>query len=110
MLEKILYSPPIVFLIALLFFMLLSALFSRLAYRCKETAGARKSYACGEDLPSHMAQPDYSQFFPFAFFFTIAHVATLMMTVVPTETFETMFMALAYLLIVLVSLTIVFKR
>ena len=46
--------------------------------------GKRKPYACGEDVPSQRVQPDYSQFFPFAFFFTIMHVAALMTATVPS--------------------------
>jgi hypothetical protein len=51
----------------------------------KRAKGARGMgpYACGEDLPTHMIQPDYGQFFPFAFFFTILHVVALTATTVP---------------------------
>jgi NADH:ubiquinone oxidoreductase subunit 3 (subunit A) len=54
------------------------------------SAGKRKKgsrgmgpYACGEELPTHMIQPDYGQFYPFAFFFTILHVVALTATTVP---------------------------
>jgi len=54
------------------------------------TAGKRKPgarglgpYACGEELPTHMIQPDYGQFYPFAFFFTVLHVVALTATTVP---------------------------
>jgi NADH-quinone oxidoreductase subunit A len=54
------------------------------------SAGKRKKgarglgpYACGEELPTHMIQPDYGQFYPFAFFFTVLHVVALTATTVP---------------------------
>ena len=56
---------------------------SRLALRKGRTGAGAEPYACGEDLPDHMIQPDYGQFFPFAFFFTILHVVALMATTVP---------------------------
>ncbi|MCU0652205.1 MAG: hypothetical protein MUC39_04625 [Candidatus Omnitrophica bacterium] len=93
--DKWLFTPPLVFLIIFFLILFLSSLFSWLAWQRKDkrTEGAGKAYACGEDVKDHLAQPDYSQFFPFAFFFTIAHVATLMMTTVPSETAETLVLA-----------------
>jgi NADH:ubiquinone oxidoreductase subunit 3 (subunit A) len=51
----------------------------------KRQKGARGlgPYACGEELPTHMIQPDYGQFYPFAFFFTVLHVVALIATTVP---------------------------
>lgn len=104
--------PPVTFLVILIFSIFLSFLFSRLSYRGqgKQPQGAGKAYACGEDIKDHLSQPDYSQFFPFAFFFTIGHVATLMMTTVPVETMETMVLAVLYIAAVVVSLVILFRR
>jgi len=107
-----LLNPAVSFCVVFIFIAVLAALFSRLSYRLnKEKAGgATKSYACGEDIQDHMAQPDYSQFFPFAFFFTLAHVATLMLTTVPVETPESMMFAVIYSFVVLTGLAIVFRR
>lgn len=108
---NILLSPPVAFVILLVFCALLSLLFSRFAYRRKDAmGGGRKSYACGEDIPDHMAQPDYSQFFPFVFFFTISHVMTMMATTVPAETVETFFLAGVYIMTGIVSLFILLRR
>jgi NADH-quinone oxidoreductase subunit A len=82
---KLLLSPPV--LLALLF--ALAAAFSawtaRMAFKRKgdrpEHSG--DGYACGEDFQGHLAQPDYSAFFPFAFFFTILHVVALVLASVP---------------------------
>ena len=103
--------PPVVFIIILLFCILLSVLLSRLAFKPKKIAkGLGESYACGEDNYNHMAQPDYSNFFPFAFFFTLAHVATLMIATVPIESLTSFAIAVIYILGAIVGLTIILKR
>lgn len=109
--DNILLSPPVAFLILLVFFWALSAMLSRLAFRGKKQVhGTGESYACGEDLPDHLAQPDYSQFFPYAFFFTIAHVATLIVTTVPMETLRALVMAVIYIFAVVIGLYVLLRR
>jgi NADH-quinone oxidoreductase subunit A len=107
---KLILSPPIAFFIVLFVSILLSRLFSRLSFHPEcHTVGEGKSYACGEDNYDHMAQPDYSTFFPFAFFFTIAHVATLIMTTVPVETYKTFILAFLYITGAIVGLYILLR-
>ncbi|MDD5085544.1 MAG: NADH-quinone oxidoreductase subunit A [Candidatus Omnitrophica bacterium] len=109
--DKWLLSPPGAFIVMIVFVALLSYLFSKLSFHGKKrTEGSEESYACGEDDYDHMAQPNYSQFFPFAFFFTIAHVATLILTSVPVETLKIMVMALIYISAVIVGLVILLER
>ncbi|MBU1726625.1 MAG: NADH-quinone oxidoreductase subunit A [Candidatus Omnitrophica bacterium] len=104
-------SPPVVFLIVLIFSFLLSYLFSIFSFKgAKKTEGKGEPYACGEEDYDHMAQPDYSLFFPFAFFFTIAHVSVLMLTTVPIESIKILVMALIYITAVLVGLAIFLRR
>lgn len=110
-------SPPIAFIIMLLAAGGLLFLLSRLsAVRTGKGTGSTKPYACGEDMPDHMIQPDYSQFFPFAFFFTILHVVALTVTTVPVEKFTTVetvttfVIATVYLLGAVVGLTILYRR
>jgi NADH:ubiquinone oxidoreductase subunit 3 (subunit A) len=78
------FSPLIAFAILLaasaLFYVAMSAL--RAGKRQKGARGLGP-YACGEELPTHMIQPDYGQFYPFAFFFTVLHVVALIATTVP---------------------------
>jgi len=106
-----LLTPPIVFLIVLGFVWFLSCLFSRLAFRPKNKAeGEGAPYACGEPNYNPMAQPDYTTFFPYAFFFTLAHVATLMMTTVPVESLRAFVLAAMYVGGAALGLYILFRR
>jgi NADH-quinone oxidoreductase subunit A len=84
---------------------------SFLAYRRRQTAaGLEKAYTGGELVPTHRVQPDYSQFFPFAFFFTILHVVTLVVATVPTETIGSFTIALLYVMGAWLGLLILFRR
>jgi len=77
-------SPPAVFAMILVFVVVVNLLLAALAFR--RPGGAKphpdivKPYACGEDDQQPLIQPDYSQFFPFAFFFTILHIVALVVT------------------------------
>jgi NADH-quinone oxidoreductase subunit A len=109
--NNFIFNPPVVFIILLVFFWGLSIALSRLAFKGKKKAsGTEKSYACGEDVPDTLGQPDYSQFFPYAFFFTIAHVATMMVATAPLETIRALVMAAAYIMVVVVGLYILLRR
>jgi hypothetical protein len=109
--ESILLMPPVALTILLVVAGGLSLLLSRLAYRPKTVAaGTTLPYACGEDIPTHMIQPDYRQFFPFAFFFTILHVVALMSATVPTETLSTFVMAAVYIVGAVVGLTVLYRK
>ena len=109
--SRLVLSPPLAFVVLLCMIWLLCYLFSKIAYHPKKVSEeSRKPYACGEDRYDHTAHPDYSSFFPFAFFFTIAHVATLMLTTVPVETTKVLAIALLYIGSVAVGLYILFRR
>ena len=103
--------PPIVFGIVLLAVSSLSWILSKVAFHRKgPEGGLTKPYACGEDFPDQMVQPDYSRVFPFALFFTILHVVALMVTTVPKMTATTLIIALAYVLGGVVGLHILYRR
>ncbi len=78
-----LLAPPIAFAIYLLLSVGISAVSKRLAARGTDSAGKTQSYACGEDMEENQGQPEYSQFFKFAFFFTIMHVIALVVATDP---------------------------
>ncbi len=100
-----------VFLIILLIVILLSSILTKLAFKPKKQAqGATEPYACGENIATHMIQPDYAQFFPFAFYFTILHVVALMLALVPAATTGTLVMAMVYILGAIIGLMVLYRR
>ncbi|MDD4907653.1 MAG: hypothetical protein PHJ00_01165 [Candidatus Omnitrophica bacterium] len=109
--DKLLQSAPVVFIMLLLVAWLLSRVLSVLAFRVgKKPGGEGKAYACGEDNYDNSAQPDYSTFFAFAFFFTLAHVATLVMTTVPTLVAGVSAVIFVYILAVAAGLYVLLRR
>jgi NADH:ubiquinone oxidoreductase subunit 3 (subunit A) len=108
--DKWLLSPLAAFVVILFTLWLLTSLLSRLAFRSakKEEANA-ESYACGEKNYDHTVAPDYSTFFSFAFFFTLAHVATLIMTFFPVETLGNLALPALYIIGVMLGLYILLR-
>jgi NADH-quinone oxidoreductase subunit A len=104
-----LYTVPAALAAMFLMAGALSWLLGKLSAGRKRATGGQ-AYACGEDVQNHMAQPDYGQFFPFAFFFTILHVVALMVTTVPQETMATFAMAAVYLVGAVVGLVVLYSR
>ena len=103
----ILLTPPVAFLLFLGLSGLISLFSRRLAATGKDSQGKNKSYACGEDMQVNRAQPDYSQFFQFAFFFTIMHVVVL---VVATDPAGLSLMSGLYLTVTVLVLFMLFRR
>jgi NADH:ubiquinone oxidoreductase subunit 3 (subunit A) len=98
--DKIILSPPIAFLIILAVAFFVGQFFAFFTVWKKKgvrAEGTGKAYECGEDGAKHLIQPDYSQFFPFAFFFTILHIIALMATTVPVETLDSFTITIFYL-------------
>lgn len=109
--EKIMLAPPLAFIIVMIAMIIFARLLSRFSFKSKDASEeGRKSYACGEDAPTSLIQPEYGQFFPFAFFFTILHVMTLMITTVPVETIQSFTIAIIYIAGAVVGLMILFRR
>lgn len=113
MVNALLLAPPVAFLIVLV--AMLAELWGLKIFSAglrapKEPGGRFKAYACGEDVKDHRAQPDYSQFFPFAFFFTIMHVVALIIATVPKGSISSLGVALFYLASSAVGLYILFRR
>jgi NADH:ubiquinone oxidoreductase subunit 3 (subunit A) len=109
--EKWLLSPPAAFVVILGVSWLILLSFSRLSFKPKKhTSGERESYACGEENYDQTAQPDYSNFFPFAFFFTLAHVATLIMTTVMAQGIQAFIIAALYIIGSVLGLYILFRK
>lgn len=109
--SELLLSPPVVFIVIMLAAVFFAYLLSKLALKPKNApAGLTKEYSCGEDIKTHMIQPDYSQFFPFAFYFTILHVVALMAATVPVETLGIFVIAVVYVAGGIVGLFVLYRR
>ena len=103
--------PPAAFIVILLISALLSRVSRAIEYHDSGAPGGKyKSYACGENVEKPRLQPEYSQFFPFAFFFTIMHVVALVIATVPKETHGTAFIAALFVLCALSGLFILFRK
>ena len=107
--EVSLLWPPLAFLILLAAGVLLYWGMGSLAPKRREEGEGLKPYACGEDIETHMIQPNYGQFLPFAFFFTILHVAALMVTTAAGATAAAYAIALLYVLGAAVGLMVLYR-
>jgi len=104
-------APPVALLIVLAAVLLASLAAARLSFVQKDPqAGARKGYACGENVERPWIQPDYAEFFPFAFFFTILHVVALIVATAETESAGAVVMALVYVAGAMIGLSILFRK
>jgi NADH:ubiquinone oxidoreductase subunit 3 (subunit A) len=103
-------TPPLAFLILLAAAAGLSFGLSRLSFKKRTGNGGLAPYACGEDIPTHMIQPDYSQFLPFAMFFTVLHVVALMGATVAKADLTALVIAGIYLVGAFVGLTVLYRR
>jgi hypothetical protein len=103
----LLLIPPLAFLIMLALSMGISGLASLFAARGTAAAGKERAYACGQNIEINRVQPDYTEFFPVAFFFTIMHVAALIIATTPAGHWLA---AVAYLAVALLALRVLFRR
>jgi len=109
-----LMSPAIAFVIVLGAMFLFTWALTAFSLKGKTPPpGAFKPYACGEES-NPMVQPNYRQFFPFAFFFTVLHVMALMITTVPAklpiESFGGLLIGFVYILGAVVGLLVLYRR
>jgi len=81
--QTILLAPPAVFVVYLLLCAGIVALSRRFAARGENAGNKESAYACGENMEENQGQPEYSEFFKFAFFFTIMHVIALVIATDP---------------------------
>jgi NADH:ubiquinone oxidoreductase subunit 3 (subunit A) len=111
MFGQYLLTPPVAFIIILAVTVLMSGFLSKLSFKAKKGQDASTaSYSCGEEGLTPLIQPDYSQFFPFAFFFTILHVTALIIATVPIETLGSLSVAVIYLAGAMTALFILFRE
>jgi hypothetical protein len=103
--------PPIALTILVLVVWALSRASGSLGFHRRDARGAiDKPYAGGENIERHRVQIDYAQFYPFAFFFTILHVVTLIVATAPGHTLQSLVTAVIYILGALLGLSILLRR
>jgi len=105
---EILLSPPVAFVLILAASVLLYLLGKRMAPKLTKTGGKLTSYACGEDIPGAKIQFGYRLFFFVALFFTIMHVAALVIATVPAG--KIALFAVLYLVVVFLSILALITR
>jgi NADH:ubiquinone oxidoreductase subunit 3 (subunit A) len=76
-------SPPVAFIIFILVGLGIYLFGRKIAPRFNPVGGKTTPYACGEDIPMKKMQVSYRLFFHIALFFTIMHVAALMLATLP---------------------------
>ncbi len=109
--SALLLVPPVALTLLVLVVWALSGAAGTLSFKRKGERGALDNpYAGGENIARHRVQVDYGQFFPFAFFFTILHVVTLIVATTPARTLQSFAICVIYILGALLGLLILFRR
>ncbi len=104
---SLLLFPAVAFAIMLLLSWGLSGIASVFAAKGTASRGKERSYACGQDVPQNRIQPDYAEFFPIAFFFTILHVSALTIATSPKGEWVS---SVLYAAVILLALRVLFRR
>jgi NADH-quinone oxidoreductase subunit A len=104
----ILISPPVAFVVFLIIGFLLYVVGSRMAPKLKKVGGKLATYACGEDLPGIKIQFGYRLFFFVALFFTMMHVAALVIATIPGG--KIVFFGIIYLVMISLSIAALITR
>ena len=105
--DKLVFAPPIVFLIFSAVFLVFSRSASKYSRIGAQGEGRFDPYGCGQRNVQYYVNPDYSQFFPFAFLYTIMHVLVL---VVATAPYDAPILPIVYVLAGILAMRIIFKR
>jgi NADH-quinone oxidoreductase subunit A len=98
----VLLSPPVAFVLFLALAGLFHAAGRKMAPKPNKVGGKLATYACGEDIPGVKVQFGYRLFFFVALFFTIMHVAALVIATVPAgriALFALLYLAMIFLAI-----------
>lgn len=105
---EFLLSPPVAFFFFLAVAYLLYALGNKMAPKLNRTGGKLTTYACGEDIPGVKVQFGFRLFYTFALFFTIMHVAALVIATIPMG--KIVFFAIIYLAMIFLSIMALISR
>ncbi|MCR4409263.1 MAG: hypothetical protein QHH43_04330 [Candidatus Saccharicenans sp.] len=105
---QFLLSPPVAFFFFLAVAGLLYALGRAMAPGLNRTPGKLTTYACGEDIPGVKVQFGYRLFYVFALFFTIMHVAALVMATIPIG--KIVYLGIFYLALIFLAILALITR
>jgi NADH-quinone oxidoreductase subunit A len=97
----ILISPLVSFVIFLFIYYLFYRFSASFAPKLKNIGGKLTTYACGEDIPGVKIQFGYRLFFFVALFFTMMHVAALVVATLPKG--PIVYFGIFYLLMIFLS-------
>lgn len=106
----ILLYPPIAFILSLCAVYLFAGFFSNWAPKPAHNPEKTKTYACGEDFPAEKVVPNYEEFYPFAIFFTILHVAGLMLATMSAAASVSFAVPTVYVFLIAIILSVLFIR
>ena len=81
-----------------------------IAPKLKDVGGKLTPYACGEDVPAQKFQLSYKLFFYAALFFTMMHVAALVIATIPGGSPVLAVAGLVYLVMIVLSITALILR
>lgn len=105
--EILLFAPPVVFIIFLVIFLAGSRGLKRYSNQGMSGEHQLDAYACGQRDVQNYVNPDYSQFFPIAFFFTIMHVLVLVVATAPADA---VVLPVVFVFVGLLSIVMLLKR
>jgi len=105
--NSLLLLPPVSLLLLLVVFTFFAFMARRLSPSGANNSGKGEPYACGQEVGTGRIQPSYNEFFPFAFFFTIMHVATLMLCTIPAGA---RWLSVPFLAISVLAIIILFRK
>ena len=105
--EAVFYSPPVIFTLFFLIFLAVSRFLSRYARKGESGVHALDSYACGQRDFENYVNPDYTQFFQYAYVFTIVHVLILVVATAPADA---SLLPAAYIVSGILAILIIFRR
>jgi hypothetical protein len=104
----ILLTPVLAFGIFLLLSLAIYWIGGRLAPKLRKVGGKLTMYACGEDLPGIKVQWGYRLFFFIALFFTMMHVASLVVATIPSG--PIVFFGIFYIAMIFLSVLALITR
>lgn len=82
--KEIFFSPPVIFVLMFFSVAMLSKWLSKYSAKGKTSEQALDPYACGQRDVENYVNPDYSQYFPYAFIFTVVHILILVVATAPS--------------------------